>query len=153
MAVLQKGNSVYPFWGENVNLITGLDPLGLQVTSEATYATMLPGLSNLTNRLRYYGFYCWLIDFYFKKEKKGNQTEQYRFIRRAELMIAIAMQSQRPEITQITGSLFAANLIKDEQSTYNLAEGADKDNGNEKTYWKYASGAFGQYYFGLSAFH
>lgn len=148
MAVLQKGNSIYPFWGENVNLITGLDPLGLQVTSEATYATMLPGLSNLTNRLRYYGFYCWLIDFYFKKEKKGNQTEQYRFIRRAELMIAIAMQSQRPEITQITGSLFAANLIKDEQSTYNLAEGADKDNGNEKTYWKYASGAFGQYYFG-----
>jgi hypothetical protein len=45
MAVLQKGNSIYPFWGENINLITGLDPLGLQVTSEATYATMLPGLS------------------------------------------------------------------------------------------------------------
>ncbi|MCT3807231.1 hypothetical protein HZP70_00440 [Elizabethkingia anophelis] len=148
MAVLQKGNSIYPFWGENINLITGLDPLGLQVTSEATYATMLPGLSNLTNRLRYYGFYCWLIDFYFRKEKKGNQNEQYRFIRRAELMIAIIMQSHRPEITQITGSLFAANLIKDEQSTYNLAAGADKDSGNEKNYWKYPSGAFGQYYFG-----
>ncbi len=122
--------------------------MGLQVTSEATYATMLPGLSNLTNRLRYYGFYCWLIDFYFRKEKKGNQNEQYRFIRRAELMIAIIMQSHRPEITQITGSLFAANLIKDEQSTYNLAAGADKDSGNEKNYWKYPSGAFGQYYFG-----
>lgn len=148
MAVLQKGNSIYPFWGENINLITGLDPLGLQVTSEATYATMLPGLSNLTNRLRYYGFYCWLIDFYFRKEKKGNQNEQYRFIRRAELMIAIIMQSHRPEITQITGSLFAANLIKDEQSTYNLAAGADKDSGNEKNYWKFPSGAFGQYYFG-----
>lgn len=36
MAVLQKGNSVYPFGGENVNLITGLDTLGLQVTSEAS---------------------------------------------------------------------------------------------------------------------
>lgn len=149
MAVLQKGNSIYPFWGENVNLITGLDPLGLQVTSEATYATMLPGLSNLTNRLRYYGFYCWLIDFYFKKEKKGNQTEQYRFIRRAELLIALLMQKERKGITQITGSDFASNLINNATSyTFDLAAGADKDSGNEKTYWKYPSGAFGQYYFG-----
>lgn len=149
MAVLQKGNSIYPFWGENINLITGLDPLGLQVTSEATYATMLPGLSNLTNRLRYYGFYCWLIDFYFKKENKGNQTEQYRFIRRAELLIALLMQKERKGITQITGSDFASNLINNGTSnTFDLAAGADKDSGNEKTYWKYPSGAFGQYYFG-----
>lgn len=149
MAVLQKGNSISPFWGENVNLITGLDPLGLQVTSEATYAIMLPGLSNLTNRLRYYGFYCWLIDFYFKKEKKGNQTEQYRFIRRAELLIALLMQKERKSIIQITGSDFASNLINNATSnTFDLAAGADKDSGNEKTYWKYPSGAFGQYYFG-----
>lgn len=39
MAALQKGNSIYPFWGESISLITGLDPLGLQVTSEATYAS------------------------------------------------------------------------------------------------------------------
>lgn len=149
MAVLQKGNSLYPFWGENVNLITGLDPLGLQVTSEATYATMLPGLSNLTNRLRYYGFYCWLIDFYFKNEKKGNQTEQYRFIRRAELLIAIIMQKEKPSVNQITGSLFATNLLSNGKSdTFDLGAGADKDKGNERTYWKYPSGAFGQYYFG-----
>ena len=149
MAVLQKGNSIYPFWGETVNLITGLDPLGLQVTSEATYATMLPGLSNLTNRLRYYGFYCWLLDFYFKKEKKGNQTEQYRFIRRAELLVAILMQKERKGITQITGSDFASNLINNATSSiFDLAAGADKDGGNEKVYWKYPSGAFGQYYFG-----
>ncbi|MBK8698581.1 MAG: hypothetical protein IPN29_03185 [Saprospiraceae bacterium] len=149
MTVLQKGNSIYPFWGENVNLITGLDPLGLQVTSEATYATMLPGLSNLTNRLRYYGFYCWLIDFYFKNEKKGNQTEQYRFIRRAELLIAIIMQKEKPSVNQITGSLFATNLLSNGTSdTFDLAAGADKDKDNERTYWKYPSGAFGQYYFG-----
>lgn len=83
MAVLQKGNSIYPFWGENVNLITGLDPLGLQVTSEATYATMLPGLSNLTNRLRYYGFYCWLIDFSSKKRRK--EIRQNNIVSFAEL--------------------------------------------------------------------
>lgn len=149
MAVLQKGNSLYPFWGETINLITGLDPLGLQVTSEATYAVMLPGLSNLTNRLRYYGFYCWLLDFYFKKEKKGNQVEQYRFIRRAELLIAILMQKERKGVTQITGSDFASGLLNDTTSdTFDLKAGADKDSGSDKVYWKFPSGAFGQYYFG-----
>lgn len=149
MGVLQKGKARYPFWGESINLITGLDPLSLQTTSEATYATMLPGISNLTNRLRYYGFYCWLLDFYFKKERKGNSTEQYKFIRRAELMIAIAMQSERKEVLQITGSNFAYNLINSQSENYfNLALGADKDNDNTDVYWKYSSGAFGQYYYG-----
>jgi hypothetical protein len=149
MAVLQKGKALYPFWGASVNLITGLDPLSLQTTSEATYATMLPGISNLTNRLRYYGFYCWLLDFYFKKEKKGNSTEQYKFIRRAELMIAILMQSERKEVLQITGSNFAANLISSNTGKYfDLAAGADKDGTDKTVYWKYSSGAFGQYYYG-----
>lgn len=149
MVVLQKGKSKYPFWGASIKLITGLDPLGLQTTSEATYATMLPGISNLTNRLRYYGFYCWLLDFYFKKEKKGNSKEQYRFIRRAELMIAIIMQSQRKEVRQITGSNFASNLINTIKENYfDLAEGADKDDTGKNVYWKYPSGAFGQYYSG-----
>jgi hypothetical protein len=149
MAVLQKGKSIYPFWGASINLIMGLDPLGLQTTSEATYSAMLPGISNLTNRLRYYGFYCWLLDFYFKKEKKGNSTEQYRFIRRAELMIAIIMQSQRKNVMQITGSNFATNLISLVKDDYfDLAEGADKDDPTKAVYWKYPSGAFGQYYSG-----
>ena len=149
MAVLQKGKAIHPFWGAPVNLITGLDPLSLQTTSEATYATMLPGISNLTNRLRYYGFYCWLLDFYFKKEKKGNSTEQYKFIRRAELMIAILMHSERKSVLQITGSNFAANLISVNIGEYfDLAAGADKDGTDKDVYWKYSSGAFGQYYYG-----
>ena len=149
MAVIQKGKTLYPFWGASVNLITGLDPLSLQTTSEATYATLLPGISNLTNRLRYYGFYCWLLDFYFQREKKGNSTEQYKFIRRAELMVAILMQSERKEVLQITGSNFAANLINGNTGKYfDLAAGADKDGTDKALYWKYASGAFGQYYYG-----
>jgi len=149
MAVLQKGKATYPFWGASINLITGLDPLSLQTTSEATYATLLPGISNLTNRLRYYGFYCWLLDFYFQKEKKGNSTEQYKFIRRAELMVAIIMQSERKEVLQITGSNFAADLINTQTGkVFDLAAGADKTSENDKVYWKYSSGAFGQYYYG-----
>lgn len=149
MGVLQKGKATFPFWGTSINLITGLDPLSLQTTSEATYATLLPGISNLTNRLRYYGFYCWLLDFYCKKEKKGNSQEQYKFIRRAELMIAIIMRTERRSVTQITGSDFADDLIGERTGqSYDLAAGADKTAENLRVYWKYSSGAFGQYYYG-----
>lgn len=149
MAILKGGKSQYPFWGASVNLITGLDPLGLQTTSEATYTAMLPGISNLTNRLRYYGFYCWLLSFYFSKEKKGNSSEQYKFIRRAELMVAILMHSERAGVQQITGSRFAGGMIETtEDSFYDLAFGADKDGTSKPVYWKYPSGAFGQYYYG-----
>lgn len=145
MTALQKENSIYPFWNENVTLIKGFDPLGLQVTSKATYAKMLPGLSNDTNKLRYYGFYCWLIDFYFKKEKKGTQTKQLNFIRRAELLIALIMQKERKGITQISGSQFAANLINNTTTDFfDLAVSADIE--NENTYFKNPSGALGQYY-------
>jgi hypothetical protein len=149
MAVLRNGKAIGPFWGASINIITGLDPLSLQTTSEATYATLLPGISNLTNRLRYYGFYCWLLDLYFNKEQKGNSTEQYKFIRRAELMIAILMQSEKNKVLQITGSSFAANLIANQSDEYyDLAAGADKNNSGKSVYWKYVSGAFGQYYYG-----
>lgn len=148
MTKLQRKGSEYPFWGTNVNLITGLDPLGLQVTSEASYATMLTGISNLTNRIRYYGFYCWLVDLYFKTEIKGNQTEQNRFIRRSELLLAIMMQSERNHVTQVTGSNFANALVVKKPETYDLKAGADKDSDSKDLYWQYDSGAFGQYYFG-----
>jgi hypothetical protein len=148
MTVLQKGKSVYPFFGEQMNLITGLDPLGLQVASEATYAMLLPGISNLTNRMRYYGFYCWLLDKYRSIYTEGNSQEQYRFIRRAELMLALIMQSEFEEVTQVTGSLYAKNLINTEsKSYYDLSKGADKDKSDD-VYWKFPSGAFGQYYYG-----
>ncbi|CAH0255371.1 hypothetical protein SRABI27_03074 [Pedobacter sp. Bi27] len=145
---LNKGSALAPFWGRPVNLITGLDPLGLQTTSEALYTWLLPGVTNLTNRARYYGFYCWLIDLYHKREKTGNSFHQRAFMRRAELLVAIIMQDNYPEVQQITGSTFASGMIEsNEEGFYDLKLGADQDK-SDSTYWKFHTGAFGQYYFG-----
>lgn len=38
----------------------GLDPLGMQNSSVSIYQTFLPGISNVTLRMRYYGLYAWL---------------------------------------------------------------------------------------------
>ena len=133
-----------------MSYIRGLDPLGLQITSEATYSWLLPGITNLTNHIRYYGFYCWLLDVYEREGGSTNATEQCNFIRRAELMIALLVQLKSPKTLQIPGSTYAANLIKQgAPKGYNLKEGADiRKEGNEATYWKIRTGAFGQYYAG-----
>lgn len=148
MAVLTKGAGLYPFWGESLNITGGLDPLGMQTTSETTYAALTRGTTNNTDHMRYYGFYCWLIDLYHQKETKGNQKEQNRFIRRAELMISIIMKSERPNILQIPGSSFAANLVEKSPDSFDLIAGADLDSGSSSTYWKTSGGVFGTNYFG-----
>ncbi len=50
----------------------------MQNSSVAVYQTLLPGVSNVTLRMRYYGLYAWLRCIYGK-----------RFIRRAEALYAL----------------------------------------------------------------
>lgn len=44
-----------PFWAENSGFMTGRDPLGIQNSSITVYGRLLPGMTNLTLRIRYYG--------------------------------------------------------------------------------------------------
>lgn len=148
MAILKTGQAKYPFWGMSINYITGLDPLGLQTTSEATYSHLLPGISNLTNRMRYYGFYCWMLNLYASKRKQATKEDQFRFIRRSEFLASVIMATNSPGTPQITGSNFTKPLVLNTAgASISLADGADKEEG-KATYWKYPSGAFGQYYLG-----
>ena len=149
MAVLNKSKWKAPFWGKSNDYSTGRDPLGLQTTSQASYSTLLPGITNLTNRIRYYGFYCWLLEVYAKEKGDTNPATQNRFIRRGEYQIALLMQLHERESIQIPGSSFATNEIIREESKAKLdiKLGADIEKG-KNTYWKYSSGAFGQYYSG-----
>jgi len=54
MPVLQSNEILVPFFSRPMTFVRGLDPLGLQNTSEATFAMLLPGLNNVTGRIRYY---------------------------------------------------------------------------------------------------
>lgn len=84
-----------PFWAKSGNFVRGRDPLGVQNSSISVYATLLPGMTNLTLRLRYYGMYLWLLDEYHQLPNenifKENIKSQYTFIRRAELITAFLM--------------------------------------------------------------
>lgn len=150
MAVIRSNESLVPFFGERLSFIRGLDPLGLQNTSEATFTLLLPGLNNVTGRIRYYSFYCWLLDEYSKQIGSTNPLEQRKFIRRAEYIVALVSQFIESDPNSIPGSNYATNEIRNNKTgIYNLQEGTYKSDGATRdTYWNYGSGAFGQYYLG-----
>lgn len=148
--VIKNNQSLVPFFGERLSFIKGLDPLGLQNTSDATFSMLLPGLNNVTDRIRYYSFYCWLLDQYSKQNGNTNPKNQQQFIRRAEYIIALASSYLEGDATSIPGSSYASRQITNDSSTvHNLQAGTFQANGSTTdTYWKYHLGAFGQYYLG-----
>jgi hypothetical protein len=145
-----------PFWAKSGDFVRGRDPLGIQNSSISVYSLLLPGMTNLTLRLRYYGFYLWLLDEYHKlpstSDFKKNVRGQYNFIRRAELLLSYFMVNKFPTEQSVVGSDFANKNSSQLpiQSYYDIALGADKLSATIKgsVYWDYTSGAFGQYYVG-----
>ena len=148
--ILTKNKALVPFLGEKLSIIRGLDPLGLQITSESTYGVLLPGLTNVTHRIRYYGFHCWLLDQFATHVGKADPKQQQDFVRRAELMVALIIRLLGTKPLHIPGSAYADRMIaSNTDGVYRLDEGADsRPGGNPDTYWKARMGAFGQYYAG-----
>jgi hypothetical protein len=148
--VILNNESIVPFFGDRISFIRGLDPLGLQNTSDATFSLLLPGLNNVTGRIRYYSFYCWLFDVYSKVIGSTNPDDQKQFIRRAEYIIALASQYITEDASSIPGSNYARQeIVYKGEVHHSLQAGTFKEDGSTReTYWNYGTGAFGQYYLG-----
>jgi len=150
MTVLQQNNSFVPFLSKRTNFVKGLDPLGLQNPSERTYSFLLPGLNNVTNLIRAYGFYCWLLGEYAKSNGSTDPKEQMTFIRKAEYILALLTNVSEEPIQGIPGILYASKQVEsDAKKGFDLMKGIYQvDGSTAKTYWKFPFGAFGQYYQG-----
>ena len=83
-------NDWNPRWTKPASWSLGRDPLGLQATSVRLYRTLLPGMTNVTNRLRYYSFYSWVVRVFELDEHSGDRALWARWIRRAEALYALA---------------------------------------------------------------
>lgn len=137
-----------PFWASNPTEASGRDPLAIQNSSVVIYTNMVVGITNVTNRVRYMGFYCWLFDSIALKTDKANSPKgQQLYLRRAELLLAYLYVyiEEYKGVTGISGTNFALTHTAD---TLRLDKGADKVKGATGLYWKFGMGVFGQYYSG-----
>lgn len=81
----------YPSWTEYQKK-GWLDPLGMQNSGVLLYQSFLPGISNVTLRVRYYGFFVWLVNAYLQDVGDTNPETWKRYIRRAEALYALVAQ-------------------------------------------------------------
>lgn len=133
----------YPEWTEYRDK-SGLDPLGMQNTSVNLYQTFLPGISNVTLRMRYYGLYGWLCRAYARKVGDTNPETWKRYIRRTEALYAL-VSCRRGGEGGVAGIDWATQtLASTPDGAIDFGQAAEP--GSEAHYLQQAWGAYGAAY-------
>jgi hypothetical protein len=145
ISLLEKQKVLAPFMGSPLNYVVGQDPLGLLNTGNRTFTALLPGLNNVTERIRCYSFYAWFFHFYAQHIGKPSVQEQFKYLRRAEFILALLAAKNTQQGT--AGITKAMSLYAQDQEVFHLHEGTGENSGTfENTYWKNSRGVFGQNY-------
>lgn len=150
--------SVTTSWIKPAPIITGQDHLGTQAPSVAIYTALLPGITNVTTRARYYTFYPWFLWSYDRRFAGAGPEHLVTMLRRAEcLFCLIGARHERTldEHPDWHGGatvgreelLPALNELEAHGGTLRLSRYATLEQVNER-YFQNALGGLGQYYFG-----
>ncbi len=125
----------------------GLDPLGMQTGSINIYQRLLPGVSNVTLRIRYYGL---LARTYAREIGNTDPIHWQRFVRRAEALYALIAQNKGNE-NGVAGVDWASRTLKQAANGKPIDFAADSEPpiSNQylkKSYLQQAWGAYGAAY-------
>lgn len=69
--------------------IGGLDHLGTQAPCVLIYGQLLPGITNVTDRARYYSFYPWLVWSFDQRYAKDDEERFIELFRRADCLFTL----------------------------------------------------------------
>ena len=141
-------------WVEPASPIRGLDHLGVQAPCIALYAQLLPGITNVTDRARYYSFHPWLIRSFEQRYANHSVEEFRRVLRRAECLFALTairharVEADGDDARHGIGMVgrFALLRIPENEKSITLDDYAGLEGPNR--YFKNRLGGLGQYYFG-----
>ena len=146
-------------WVSPPNEITGRDHLGTQAPCINVYGQLIPGITNVTDRARYYSFYPWLITALEAKGYVYGEEFIDRFSKADCLFTLISLRhadKSTDDYDRHAGaSVGSSNLghalskIK-ESGNINLSTYATRDELPDR-YFKSMLGGLGQYYIGTLA--
>lgn len=142
--------SGFPEWTE-LGQDGGLDPLGMQRPIEAIYQSLLPGISTITLRFRYYSFFVWMLEVYAKEERNTNPAAFRVFQRRCETVFALICARGSTELG-VAGIDWAQKQLAgladqaDGDVIVDFSVGADPEAEISQRYLRNKGGAFGGIY-------
>lgn len=136
----------FPEWTE-LGQDTGLDPLGMQRPIEVIYQSLVPGISTITLRYRYYSFFPFILRHYEENIRHPDPKEFRKFQRRCEALFALICTHGDFELG-ITGSDWAGRILAaaGNDGMVDFSVGADADADESLRYLKNKGGAFGAIY-------
>lgn len=76
-------------WVSPPTSIGGLDHLGTQAPCVLIYGQLLPGITNVTDRARYYSFYPWVIWSFEQRYPLDDEARFVEFFRRADCLFTL----------------------------------------------------------------
>lgn len=140
-------------WVHPPEPIRGLDHLGVQAPCIALYGQLLPGITNVTDRARYYSFHPWVIWSFERRYTDHSVDEFRRVLRRAECLFALIAIRHARVVGDNDGGLHGRAMVGrdkllriEEDSTFALEDYATLEGPNR--YFQNKLGGLGQYYFG-----
>lgn len=140
--------------------IGGIDHLGTQTPCQLVYAQLVPGITNVTDRARYYSLYPWLIWSYEQRFKDTDRIHFVQHFRRADFLLTLiaerhARSVEEPDFLHgaaMAGRTQLANATKQlhETGAIDLDTFATREDVDTR-YFKQTLGGLGQYYVGTLA--
>jgi hypothetical protein len=115
----------------------------MQSSSVATYQRLVPGISNVTLRMRYYGLYAWLCQRYAHEIGDTNPETWQRFVRRAEALYALISVHRGGEIG-VAGTQWATGALASNDAEIDFLVASEPK--GEGLYLKQPWGAYGAAY-------
>lgn len=144
-------------WVQPPTSISGLDHLGTQAPCVLIYSQLLPGITNVTDRARYYSFYPWLLWSYDQRYSK-DKDKFVDYFRRADCLFTLVAEqhsrqtdhNQERHGTAMVGKnqLIQALDRLNSGLPLILSEYSSVDSGSSRRYFQNTLGGLGQYYVG-----
>lgn len=135
--------NLLPQWTEKADK-RGLDPLGMQNSGVVLYQSLLPVISNVTLRMRYYGYYCWVSEIYARRGATNDFEAWRTWVRRAEALYALV--AARAEEGGVGGVDWANRRLQRRERVIDFAAAASND-ASQKRYLRQSLGVFGGAYY------
>jgi len=145
-------------WLERPLKKIGLDNLGTQQPCVTIYTRLLPGITNVTDRAAYFGFYPWFIRAFEARHPEASETQFRETLRLADCLMTLVAERHAiacgEDIARHSatcpGRLTLGPVVRDLQpgQTAELGRYADRSDSNPTRYFKNPLGGLGQYYLG-----
>jgi hypothetical protein len=147
-------------WLDRPTEKVGLDNLGTQQPCVFLYSRLLPGVTNVTDRAHYFGYYPWFVRAFDARYPKAPDAQFREMLRRGDCLICLVAErhatvSGDADVDRHGGrcpgrlTLGPAALdLADASATVKLSEFANRADDNKKRYFKNPLGGLGQYYLG-----